>query len=83
MFDRFINNNTVKAVYSDDLDDFLVSNNLMEDFVNRRIKCKYCEKVITRHNLFALIPENNSLAFCCDEPECTEKMIRESSSDVD
>ncbi len=75
MEDRFVNNDTVKAVYSDDLNNLLASLGLEKDFIEGRIKCKYCSSIISENNLFALLPEENSIAFICESPECTEKMM--------
>lgn len=75
MDDRLIQNNTIKAVYSSDLDDLLASRGLAHDFNEGNIKCKYCNKVISEDNLFALMPEDDTLSFVCDSPVCTERMM--------
>lgn len=79
MEDRFINNDTVKAVYSEDLNNLLTRLGLYRDFSERKIKCKYCNLVISESNLFALLPEETGIAFVCDSPECTEKMMIDAS----
>lgn len=81
MDDRLIQNNTIKAVYSSDLEELLSRRELAYDFNAGNIRCKYCSKVISERNLFALMPEDGTLSFICDSPECTEKMMIAASQD--
>ena len=83
MDDRLIQNNTIKAVYSSDLEELLSRRGLAHDFNVGNIRCKYCNKVISERNLFALMPEDGTVSFICDSPECTEKMMIAASEDND
>ena len=76
---NFISNNTLKAVYSDDLDQWLVSKGIYDEFVSGKIKCKYCNEQINKHNLYAIIPGDEGITFCCDKPECMTQMIEYAS----
>lgn len=81
MEDRFVSKDIIRAVYSDDLNKLLVGLGIDRDFTEGKIKCKYCDTVISRLNLFALSPEKDGMSFVCDSPECTEKMMIDAAKD--
>ena len=66
----FTKNDELKAIYATDLDSFLEKTGLSNSFHSGGVKCRYCSAKITKENLYALVPNNNSIEFCCNQPEC-------------
>ena len=55
----FTKDDHLKAVYSSDIDAFLEKLEVLEQFNQGKFACKYCKEVITRNNLYAIIPMPN------------------------
>ena len=66
---------TINAVYDDDLENLLRNLNIYHDFISRKLKCIFCNTVITSDSLHSLFPESGSIKLCCDKPECVKKLI--------
>ena len=66
--------NTIKAIHDDDLEDLLKELNVYDDFISQKLKCIFCDTVVTSDNLHSLFPEYNYIRFCCDKPECIKKL---------
>ena len=70
--------NHIKAVYSSDIDAFLARLDALEQFNKGKFVCKYCEQVITRDNLYAIIPTpNKTVDMCCNKPDCVLSLSEE------
>ncbi len=70
--------NHIKAVYSSDIDAFLARLDALEQFNKGNFVCKYCEQVITRNNLYAIIPTpNKTVDMCCNKPDCVLSLSEE------
>ena len=68
----------IKAVYSSDIDAFLARLGALEQFNQGKFECKYCEQVITRNNLYAIIPTpNKTVDMCCNKPDCVLSLSEE------
>ena len=68
----------IKAVYSSDIDAFLARLDALEQFNQGKFVCKYCEQVITRNNLDAIIPTpNKTVDMCCNKPDCVLSLSEE------
>ena len=68
----------IKAVYSSDIDAFLARLGALEQFNQGKFVCKYCEQVITRNNLYAIIPTpNKTVDMCCNKPDCILSLSEE------
>ncbi len=70
-------NDYLKALYADDLDQFLSRIGIAEDFSSGKCKCRFCDSVISKKNLYAIIPIENHIEFCCKSPICLTKMNQE------
>lgn len=73
----FTKDDSLKAVYSSDLDSFLESLGFSEAFSTGDIACRYCKCVITKENLYAIVPTNGTIEFCCNQPECVLSLAGE------
>lgn len=68
---------SLKAVYSSDLDLFLKNLGIMEKFHAGEIVCRYCKSTIRKENLYAIIPVGGKTEFCCNQPECVLSLSEE------
>ncbi len=64
----------IKAFLRDELEQYLTSFGLIEDFKNNLLKCHICEEIITRKNLGALTKRNGKLIIICEKPECFQML---------
>ena len=60
----------MKAVFDDDLKTFLDNLGALKDIEAGRIKCLACGTNITLNNLVAAFPQNGTIRFICDNPQC-------------
>ena len=63
----------VQAIYDDDMEDFLKSIGEYYKVLAGKLKCKYCEDVITLENISKIFPESGSVKFVCSKSECIIK----------
>ena len=75
----FTKDDTLKAVYSTELDSLLEKPGVLELFRNGEIKCRYCNKTISKNNLYAMVPVNSSIEFCCSESSCILSLAKEAN----
>ncbi len=74
----FTKDDQLKAVYSSDIDVFLEKLGVLEQFNQGKFACKYCKEVITRNNLYAIIPAlNKNVEMCCNRPDCVLSLSEE------
>lgn len=64
----------IRAVYDDDLENFLDSISLLEPISKGDINCYICDSVITLDNLQAILPINNTIVVVCSDSECLKKI---------
>ena len=69
---RWRNREIVKAVHDNDLEDLLASLGCLELIKDGRATCKFCNKIITVDNLQAIIPDQDTIAFCCNDLTCVQ-----------
>ena len=73
----FTKDDNLKAVYSTDLDSFLEKLGLAEKFNQGSLICRYCKRIITKESLYAIVPANKSIEFCCNKSECVLSLTEE------
>ena len=64
----------LNAVFDDDLLPMLEQLGLLSKFNNGRVKCKFCQGVITEGNLSSLFKQSGEIKFICDKQECLAKL---------
>ena len=67
----------ISAVHDRDIIEFLKSLNLMKEFKEGHINCKFCGIIITLENLQCVYPKENEIVFCCDKIKCFEQAIQD------
>lgn len=75
----FTKDDTLKAVYSTELDSLLENLGVLSPFREGKIKCRYCNKTISEDNLYAMVPVNSSIEFCCNESSCILSLTKEAN----
>jgi hypothetical protein len=65
----------LKTVHDDDLEDVLRRLGVFNDFVGDRLKCAFCEDVITWDNLHSLFPDSGAVKCSCSKPDCINQML--------
>ena len=72
-----IKNDKIRALYSNDLIQFLTKVGKYDAFLNETLKCRYCKDTIKENNLYAFIPLSDDIDFCCSNPACISKLSKE------
>ena len=67
----------ISAVHDRDIIEFLKSLNLLKEFSEGHIYCKFCGVIITKRNLQCIYPKENEIIFCCDKIKCFEQAIQD------
>lgn len=70
-------NRTLRAVYEEDLDQYLAALGIAEQLSAGGVSCGVCGEVVTRDTLAALFPHNGEIAACCEKAECLSALPRE------
>lgn len=75
-----MDNDSLEAVYDDDIEELLESLGELDKFNNGETYCKYCGDMMSKDNLAAIFPEKDDVGFCCDKPECIALLFEEDNS---
>lgn len=67
----------INAITLDELKEFFEFSNLLHDFNEGKIRCKFCDTVITTDNIFSIFYKNN-LLFCCNNDNCMDNLKKKS-----
>jgi hypothetical protein len=61
---------TLAAVHDEDLEELLRGLDVLHDFTAGKMRCKFCDDVITEANLNAIFPDSGAVKVSCDRPPC-------------
>lgn len=64
----------IKAVHDDNLEQFLRNLGIYENLITEKIKCKFCNEILTLDNLSSVFPDSGSIKLTCDQPGCINKL---------
>jgi hypothetical protein len=67
---------TVKAVYDDDLQELLESLGELKALQRGDLHCAFSGDVITTENLHAVFPHEGKIQFSCSRPDCVQLLMR-------
>ena len=70
-------NDTIKTLYVNEFEVFMKKLNSWDDFEKGSCKCRYCEDIMSQLNLYALIPINNRIEYCCSKSCCISEFSEE------
>lgn len=68
----FMQNNTINAVNSMDIEQYLDSIGELEYFKRGECKCHFCSKLISANNIYSVFPdvESSKVCYCCSDLKC-------------
>jgi hypothetical protein len=65
-----------KAVYEDDVEDYLESLGKFSELESGELTCVSCGTTITKDNLGTVFPKEGEVAVTCDKSECMGVALR-------
>ena len=65
---------SLKTVLDDELTDFLSSIGVLGDIEASRLRCKFCERIVTLENFHAVFPDSGNISAVCSNPECSKDL---------
>lgn len=68
--------NNIKSIHDSDLEDVLKKVNIWEDVNASKVKCRFCDKVITLDNLYAFFAQGQKICVVCNEPTCVQELSK-------
>lgn len=69
-----ISKKRIRAIHDEDLEKFLEGLGILNKFKYGKLKCKFCNRIITFDNLHSLFPQSGDIKFVCDSPNCVLKL---------
>ena len=74
---------TIELIFESDLKKFLERFNLLDEFLNKKVKCVYCGKSVSFSNLGLILIREGKPMFICDNPECLKKIRVQKDVQID
>lgn len=71
----------ISAVHDEDVEELLNSLDLLHQFNEGLIVCKFCGEKITYTNFQCIYPKDNEIIFCCDKIKCFEQAMMDQRLD--
>lgn len=68
----------LKAVHEDELEKYLSSLGVLEDLIEGKFKCRYCEIKISLDNFLCIFPIGDEIAMSCENIKCYQFALKES-----
>lgn len=65
----------IKAILDDDFKNLLQRLGKYESVTTGNERCYFCNDTVTLDNISMVFPHNNEVCFCCDKPDCTERLV--------
>ncbi len=69
--------NKIKMIYDSDLVTLLKSINEYNNIIDKKIKCLYCNNLVTIENLQVILPIKRDIKFICSNIDCLKKLKNE------
>ena len=67
----------LEAIHQQDLVTLLENFGLMDDFKMKKIKCNFCNNIISEINFGAIFSKNKKIFFSCSKLDCLSKLSSE------
>ena len=67
---------TIEVLHEKDLGQFLKELEIYDDFINKKIMCKYCNNSITNENLCGIFLLGEEIEFICNKKLCYNKFLQ-------
>lgn len=69
------NKDIIDVIHEKDLKEFIKNIGLYEDFKNNDIKCKFCQKLISKDSICAILINEGNVDFICNYESCYDKLL--------
>lgn len=66
----------LNAVHADDLENLLLKVELLEQFKDGTLKCKFCHDVVTADNIYSIIKDSGQHKVVCEKAECVSQLMQ-------
>lgn len=70
------NKKELNAVHEKDLETLLEKVNLKADFIDRKLKCKFCGEIVDINNIYSVLPQAGMFNLICDKPDCITLLLQ-------
>lgn len=64
------------AVHADDLEHLLERIGLLDDFIAKEAKCKFCSSPVTHENIYSIIKDSGTHKLVCDRADCVNNLMQ-------
>jgi len=64
----------INLLFKENLKEFLEQLKIYEKFINNKIKCEKCKRIVTSNNLGLIRIENGEILFICNYYDCMEEI---------
>ncbi len=65
----------IEVLHENDLPNLLVEFEMIKDFQNQNILCKFCNEPITLENIYGIYINKETLEFLCNKDLCYNKSL--------
>jgi len=69
--------NKIKMIFDSELATLLKSINEYNNIIDKKIKCFYCNNLVTMENLQVILPIKGDIKFICSNINCLKKLKNE------
>lgn len=66
---------SINAVHENDLEGFLDSVGLLQDFQNGSLKCKFCRDPIDKQNIYSIVKDSDTYKAVCSKAQCVSALM--------
>ncbi len=67
----------LQAVHFRDIDELLKSLELLDEFNDEKLKCHFCENIVSKNNFGAVFPREETILLACSKLECLTQIEQE------
>ncbi len=69
------NKDIIDVIYEKDLQKFIENIGFYDDFKNNNIKCKFCQNLLSKDNICAILINEGKVDFICNDESCYDKLL--------
>jgi hypothetical protein len=66
---------SINAVHESDLEGFLASVGLLQEFQDGKLKCKFCKDPIDKQNIYSIIKDSDTYKAVCSKAQCVSALM--------
>ena len=73
--------NQIKAVHQRDFKKLLLSLEVYNSVLGKNESCYFCGDIVSEQTISAVFPFDESVCFCCENPDCCRSLIEMESEE--